>query len=282
MVGHTARRTKVFVSYSHQDESYLKRIRTHLKPLELKGSIDLWDDTRIKAGDHWRKEIEAALATAQVAVLLVSPDFLASDFINKIELPSLLKAERQSGVSILQMIVNPYLYELSGLNDFQCINPPDKPLGGMEESEREQYYLKLARRIMELLGPPSSASAAFQDPTLNTEIPVPSPPTPPPDTLPIYPQVAESSSTASTTSEGGASSEARFLPPRTSSPWVGGASLEPALALAQYKLAILEEQASAYTLSTIPVHLRIDLEAARKEVAELERRVAAQKAKNHG
>jgi len=46
-------RTKVFISYSHADEGWLKRLRVHLNPLERQGVVDRWDERRIVAGDKW-------------------------------------------------------------------------------------------------------------------------------------------------------------------------------------------------------------------------------------
>ncbi len=76
-------RTKVFISYSHRDKEWLDRLQVHLKPLERAGIIDRWDDPRIKAGERWKVKIREALATAKVVVVLLSGDFLASDFIDE-------------------------------------------------------------------------------------------------------------------------------------------------------------------------------------------------------
>lgn len=81
----------VFISYSHKDKGFLDRLMVHLRPLEKKKLIEPWADSRIVAGEKWKVAIESSLKKARAAILLISADFLASDFIVDNELPPLLK-----------------------------------------------------------------------------------------------------------------------------------------------------------------------------------------------
>ncbi|MCP5449041.1 MAG: toll/interleukin-1 receptor domain-containing protein [Gammaproteobacteria bacterium] len=146
-------RTQILVSYSHADADWLKRLQVHLKPLERAGAIEWWDDTRILPGMVWRDEIEKALATAHIGVLLVSADFLASDFIANHELPLLLAAAQAKGLTILSLIVGPSQFQNTPeLSRFQAVNDPTQPLIGSSKAEQETVLLKLAVLIQGLAG----------------------------------------------------------------------------------------------------------------------------------
>ena len=153
----TPQRIKVFISYSHEDAHWLERLQVHLKPLERKGLLERWDDTRIQPGMYRREAIEQALASAKVAVLLVSADFLASDFIAQHELPPLLKAAEQEGVLILPVIVGSCLFEQEpDLAQFQAVNAPDQPLDGLDKAEQEKRLLSVAKTIRNAVNPSDS------------------------------------------------------------------------------------------------------------------------------
>ena len=144
---------KIFVSYSHKDKEYMERLMVHLKPLQRTGEIDAWVDTRIKSGDDWKQEIETALSDAKIAVLMVSADFLASDFIIENELPPLLDGAEAKGTLILPVILKPCRFTREkNLKDFQAVNPPDEPLSLSDENERELLYDTIAQRIEDALG----------------------------------------------------------------------------------------------------------------------------------
>jgi TIR domain len=143
--------TKVFVSYSHKDRKHLERLQVHLKDLERKGMIDLWSDTKIVSGANWREEIKRAIETASVGVLLVSADFLASQFIAEDELPPLLKVAETRGTVILSVILSPCGFDFSPLSQFQAANDPSKPLTKMNSHQKEELWNKVAKIIRDTI-----------------------------------------------------------------------------------------------------------------------------------
>lgn len=158
-------RTKVFVSYSHRDDAWLKRLQVHLAPLVRSGAIDLWDDTRIEHGDVWNAEIEKALATTKVAILLISADFLASSFITSNELPPLLAAAESEGVSILPVILSASLFtDTPELSRFQSVNPPNKALIGMRKAEQEILLTTVAQSVLRLINSDDSSAQLAKQP----------------------------------------------------------------------------------------------------------------------
>lgn len=143
-------RQKVFISYSHFDKEYLTDIQRHFKP--FLSQLDFWDDTKIQPGQKWKTEIAKAINETKVAILLVSTDFLGSDFISTDELPPLLKAAEESGAVILTVILKPCLFEeFNKLNQYQAMNPPSKPVIKMDYSEREELYVNLVRQTKKIL-----------------------------------------------------------------------------------------------------------------------------------
>jgi len=97
----------VFLSYSHKDEDWKLKLRSHLKVLEQIGTFVVWDDRKIDAGETWYDEIRAAMDRAEVAVCLISADYLASDFCVKEEIPYLLKRRSEAGMRLMPVLLRP-------------------------------------------------------------------------------------------------------------------------------------------------------------------------------
>lgn len=138
-------RDQVLISYSHKDKIWLDRLETVLKPMVGRGAVAVWSDTRIQPGARWRDEIENALVRAKVAVLLASPDFLASNFLAEIELPQLLAAAERDGMALLWVYVRPCLYGGTPIAGYSAAHDIAKPLA--ERDDWESALFEIAERI---------------------------------------------------------------------------------------------------------------------------------------
>lgn len=146
--GRSSKPNNIFISYSHRDRKWLERLQVHLRPLERIGMIAPWADTSLQAGTQWREEIKNAIASAKAAVLLISADFLSSEFISTDELPPLLIAAESQGTIILSIIIGPCLFqETKSLSRFQSVNPPHRPLSRITKNEQEEIFVKVAKTI---------------------------------------------------------------------------------------------------------------------------------------
>lgn len=143
----------LFISYSHRDRRWVDRLLVHLRPLERDMSIDIWEDSHIKPGAKWRSEVEEALGKAAVAILVVSADFLASDFVMNDEVPVLLGEAEDKGTIIIPLIVAPSLFTQSVLACFQSINSPEAPLSKLPSHKRDEVLVKLATSVDAIFHP---------------------------------------------------------------------------------------------------------------------------------
>jgi tetratricopeptide (TPR) repeat protein len=142
----------VFLSYSHKDEVWKDRILTHLAALQRNGQLQAWNDREIRAGQEWLPEIERAMEEARVAVLLVSPHFLASGFIQNQEVPRFLERRAEDGVHVFPVIVKDCLWEEEiRISRLQARPQDGKPLAKFRPADRDTELKKIAQEILRLL-----------------------------------------------------------------------------------------------------------------------------------
>jgi hypothetical protein len=143
----------VFISYSRNDQisyrgknqNWLDRLKPYLG--QFRQEVDIWDDTRIRISSDWRSEINAAMNKATDAILLVGPEFLASEFITEYELPSLLAAADRGTKMIYPLVVGHCAYKNSRLDRYAAVNNPAKPLEVLSEAEQNEILNNLSLTV---------------------------------------------------------------------------------------------------------------------------------------
>src|SRR5262245_58363439 len=142
-------RSKIFIGCSHKDREWSERLQAHLKDSQCRGFVDVWEDTRIYSGSNWLGEVKIALNSASIAVLLVSADFLASDFIAKKEFPLLLAEAGNDGVEIISVILSPSNFDqIESFARFQAVCFESEPLIGLPKHKQEETLVKVSSHIL--------------------------------------------------------------------------------------------------------------------------------------
>ncbi len=100
-----AKPLEVFYSYAHEDEALRKKLNNHLSILKRKGVISEWHDRNISAGTDWEKQISKHLNSADIILLLVSSDFLASDYCYSIEMDRALERDKAGEARVIPIIL---------------------------------------------------------------------------------------------------------------------------------------------------------------------------------
>ncbi|HXU80095.1 MAG TPA: trypsin-like peptidase domain-containing protein [Polyangia bacterium] len=140
-------RQGIFISYSHKDKKLLGELQTYLKPLVKIDGLQKWDDNDIRPGEDWLQAIRTAMATCRVAVLLVSQDYLASDFIGVEEFPQIIKDARSAGVTVFWIPLAASTYEKTELAALQAAIDPKKPINKMGKAERQEAWLQIVKKL---------------------------------------------------------------------------------------------------------------------------------------
>ena len=153
--------TQVFISYSKKDDKWCNELRKYIKPITNDGTIKVWSGEDLEYGDRWRGIIQEKLDQASIAILLISTNFLNSEFITNSELPALLHASHSEGLLIIPLILETCIYDLLEYNfpnpktgphkfklsQFQSAASLKKPLDTLEKPEQNRIFDEIARKI---------------------------------------------------------------------------------------------------------------------------------------
>ena len=117
----------IFFCYAHEDEHLLNKLKAQLKPLQRRNVIDVWYDRNISAGTEWEHDIDQHLNTAQIILLLVSPDFMNSDYCYGIEMKRALERHERKEAVVIPIILR-HVYWQEEFGKLQVLPTDAKPV----------------------------------------------------------------------------------------------------------------------------------------------------------
>jgi len=140
---------KVFISYSSRDEAFREELETHLSLLRRQRLIDSWHFRKISPGEEWEKVISEQLEAASLILLLVSADFLASDYCYDIEMHRALEKHDAGTARVIPVIVRPVEWSGAPFKKLQALPADAKPV--VEWPSRDRAWLNMASALRDLL-----------------------------------------------------------------------------------------------------------------------------------
>jgi len=139
------RAIRVFISYSHRDDTYREELETHLKLLQRQGEIAIWSDRKIVPGEKWGEKIDDNLEAADVILLMVSADFVASDYCYDIELKRALERDALKEARAIPVILRDCDWSSAPFAKLQALPKGAKPVKLW--SDRDTAWRDVARGI---------------------------------------------------------------------------------------------------------------------------------------
>ncbi|MFM9947966.1 MAG: TIR domain-containing protein [Saprospiraceae bacterium] len=145
----TAGAKKLFFSYSKYDREYLEQLFRHLSVLRRKGKIAAWDDHQILPGEEWDGVIKTQLVEADIILLLISSDFLATDYIWDVEIKTAMERHDQKSATVIPIVLRPCSWEDTPFGKLNGLPSKAKPVSSY--GDRDQAWLEVVQGIERLL-----------------------------------------------------------------------------------------------------------------------------------
>lgn len=138
---------KIFFCYAHEDEPLLNELKAHLRPLQRQGLIEVWYDRDISAGSEWEWQIDSQLNTAQIILLLVSSDFMDSDYCYGIEMQRALERHEIGDARVIPIILRHVLWQGTPLGQLQALPMDAKPVISANWHNQDEAFFNVAKGI---------------------------------------------------------------------------------------------------------------------------------------
>ena len=147
---------RVFKSYSHVDEDLRKELDKHLSVLRRQGTISTWDDRRIGPGEELHGEISAHLESADIILLLVSADFLASDYCYDVEMERAMERHKQGSARVIPVILRPCDWQKAPFGNLKACPNDGEPV--VNHTTLDEGFLQVAQAVRQVAAMKSTNS----------------------------------------------------------------------------------------------------------------------------
>jgi len=150
---------RVFYSYSHLDAGLRERLGTYLAPLRRQTKIEEWHDRKIEPGANWDTEISSRLESAHLILLLLSADFLNSDYCFGVEVEKALARLKRGEVKVVPILLRPCLWQQSPFSELQIIPRDAKAIKSSQWASDDEAFTDVANEIARLVSEPPLPAA---------------------------------------------------------------------------------------------------------------------------
>lgn len=154
--GKRAKAVEMFYSYAHEDEALRNELEKHLKGLQRAHLITSWHDREILAGEEWRGEIDEHLNKAQVILLLVSPDFLASDYCFETEVKCAMERHESKEARVIPVILRSTNWQETPFSKLEALPKDGRAVTSWQD--RDAAFVDVVEGIRKIIEEMSLAS----------------------------------------------------------------------------------------------------------------------------
>ncbi len=142
----------IFICNTEDDSKWKAPIKDHLRVIQRNLNFDIWSDDNILPGANKMESIKSALDKSSIILLLISPQFLASDFIMREILPIILNKAETSDTKVIPIIIKHSIVdEITSLQRFHSLNPISRPLSELSDEDKNRVFVRLSRTVKAIL-----------------------------------------------------------------------------------------------------------------------------------
>jgi excisionase family DNA binding protein len=142
---------KIFICYAREDETLLNKLKMHLRPLQRQGLIEVWHDCDISAGAEWEQEISEQLNSAHIILLLISADFMDSNYCYGVEMQRAMERHERKEARVIPVILRPVYWHEAPFGRLQALPKDAKPVTSSNWHNWDDAFFDVVEGIRNIL-----------------------------------------------------------------------------------------------------------------------------------